>query len=170
MTEPLPFIWDGEAMRPASQHWAKKAAEAFAVGGRYRMTVLDERSAASHNQFFAALEEGFANLPEDMVERFASVEQLRKYLLIRTGYRKERTLVCSNTDDAARIAAFIRPMDDYAIVSVALNVIRVWTAESQSYKEMGRKRFQSSKQSVLDLLAEMIGVETKQLEENIHAV
>ena len=39
------------------------------------------------------------------------------------------------------------------------------TAQSQSFRAMGKQRFQESKQAVLDILAELIGVEAKQLED-----
>jgi hypothetical protein len=38
-------------------------------------------------------------------------------------------------------------------------VLTRWTAESQSLHEMGKERFQESKSRVLDILAEMIGVD-----------
>ena len=56
-------------------------------------------------------------------------------------------------------------MDEYAIVTVTGSLVTVYTAQSQSYRAMGKDKFQASKQAVLDLIAEMIGVETKKLKE-----
>jgi hypothetical protein len=56
-----------------------------------------------------------------------------------------------------RLAAFIRPTDEYAIVDVKESVVTVWTAQSQSMKAMGKEAFGKSKVAVLEFAAGMIG-------------
>lgn len=161
MTAPLPFRWTGEAMAPMR----RKAADAtFVVGQIYRLEAVEERSAASHNHYFAAIAEGWRNLPEIEMERFPSPDFLRKWCLIKAGYRDERTLVCSSKAEAQRIAAFVKPMDEFAVVTVSESVVRVWTAKSQSMRAMGKADFQKSKDDVLSLIAAMIGVSPDQLQ------
>lgn len=67
--------------------------------------------------------------------------------------------MCADQAEAARVAALIRPLDDFAIIETSGRVVRVYTAKSQSGSAMGRATFEDSKRKVLDLLAEMIGVD-----------
>ena len=158
---PLMFWWDGEAMRPLRQRLADKH---FTVGERYTLVEQHERSAASHAHFFALIAEAHANLPEDQAERFQTSEHLRKYALIKAGFRDERSIACSSKAEAQRVAAFVTPMDGYALVAVKDAVVVVYTAKSQSYRAMGKDDFQRSKEAVLEIVSAMIGVTPKQLE------
>jgi hypothetical protein len=162
---PLPvyLYFDGESFVPLKRFRARIDKE-FVVGMTYPMVVDEPRSHASHNHFFASVEEGWRNLPENIAEHFPTPEHLRKYALIKAGYADQRSFVCSSRTEAVNLAAFIRPMDGYAIVSVAGQVVRVFTAQSQSKKAMGGKVFQQSKQACLDIIAAMIGVDTHALE------
>lgn len=157
---PLVFQWDGEHMVPLNPRAADRQ---YVVGEQYRLAVHEERSAASHSHYFAALNEAWQNLPEDQAERFPTVEHLRKWALIKAGYHDERSIVAASKAEATRIAAFIRPMDDYAIVVSSGAVVIVYTAKSQSMKAMGREAFQDSKQKVLDIVASMIDVRPAEL-------
>lgn len=135
----------------------------FVIGEAYTLVEHQERSSASHAHFFAAVNEGWMNLPEDQAERFPSAEHLRKYALIRTGYSDSHTLVCSSKAEAQRVAAFMRPIDEFAVVTVQGATVTRFTAKSQSYRAMGREDFQKSKDAVLDYIASLIGVERADL-------
>ena len=111
----------------------------------------------SHRFYFASVNEAWKNLPEDMAERYPTSDHLRKWALIKAGYRDERSIVASSKAEALRIAAFIRPMDEYAVVVVREAVVRVYTAKSQSTRAMGKAEFGASKEKVLDILSAMIG-------------
>lgn len=168
MTAPLPFTWDGEAMRirPSFQ---RQADQAFCIGEVYTLAPVEDRSAASHRHYFAAINEVWANLPEGMTERYPTAEALRKAALIRAGYHDERSIVCASRAEALRVAAFIKPMDDYALVATSGAVVRVFTAKSQSVRAMGKAAFEKSKADVLEALADMIGVTTQALHEHARA-
>lgn len=168
MSAPLIFTWTGEAMEPLPR-FRKAADVAFVVGEQYRMTVEEERSMRSHRHFFAMMHDAWLNLPERDADRFPTSEHLRKWCLIRAGYSDERSIVCASKAEAQRVAAFIRPMDSYAIVTVSEAVVRVFTAQSQSVKAMGHKEFQHSKDKVLDIAAGMIGVEPSALAKQAEA-
>ena len=157
---PLWFTWEGDVMRPLNSRAADRM---YVVGEQYRLVHMGERSAASHSHFFAALNDAFANLPEDLAARFATPEALRKYALIRTGFRDERSIVAASKAEARRIAAFIKPLDEFAVVSVHEAAVIVWTAKSQSMKAMGKAEFQRSKDAVLQFCAEIIGVTRDEL-------
>lgn len=154
----LPFTWTGEAMIPV-RGFAKRCDAEFIVGVVYHLEAMEERSAASHRHYFAAVNEAWQNLPEAMVEQFPISEHLRKWCLIRAGYHQSRDIVVSSKAEAQRLAAFVKPMDSYAVVVARAAVVTVYTAESQSQKAMGKERFQESKDAVLSLLAAMIGTD-----------
>lgn len=142
------FRWNGEAMEPLPRfHNVVNAT--FTVGEVYQLDVHEARSLVSHNHYFAAISDIFASLPEGVDERIVSADHLRKFALIRSGYRDERTIVCANKAEARRVAAFVQPMDGYAIVTVQEAMVVVWTAKSQSHKAMDKAEFQKSKEDVL---------------------
>lgn len=166
MIAPILCIWTAAGVRPG-QHalvpwgaiWGKRAAEQFVAGEHYQVATIEERSINSHNHFFAALNDLYGNLPESIADSFSSVEHLRKRALIATGWRDERSIVCASKAEAQRVAAFVRPMDDFAAVSVHESAVVVWTAKSQSMRAMGKETFQRSKDDVLNWAAALIGTE-----------
>ena len=87
---------------------------------------------------------------------------------IKCGYADERSIVCSSKAEAQRVAAFIRPMDSFALVTVheLSALVRVYTAQSQSMKAMGKRQFQESKTAVLDYVAGLIGTSAEALAKN----
>lgn len=158
MTTPLRYQWDGEAMKVLPR-FQRQADRQFVVGEVYTLAADWERSRRSHNHYFACINHAWLNLPERIAPRFPSPEHLRKWDLISTGYADMRETVCDTPDAARRIAAFIRPMDAYAVVEVVGNAVRIWTAQSQSLQAMKKKTFQESKDAVLGILSDLVAVE-----------
>ncbi len=152
---PMAFQWDGEAMVP---RMPKLADRHFVVGEVYRLVEHHDRSRATHNHYFAVINEAWLNLPEREAERFPTSEHLRKWCLIKSGYRDEKSIAAGSKAEAQRIAAFVRPIDGFAVVVVSEAVVTVYTAKSQSMRAMGKQAFQASKQAVLDIVAGMIDV------------
>ena len=167
MTAETPILtqWDGEAFVPAHQGWAKRADKDYVVGETYRIAPVEDRSARSHRHYFASVNEAWRNLPEGLTDQFPSADHLRRWALIKAGYRDEQSIVCSSKAEAQRVAAFIKPIDDYAVVVVREAVVIRYTAKSQSTRAMGKEEFQRSKDAVLDVLAQMIEVERPALEQ-----
>jgi len=162
---PLNCRWTGDAFVPIGRH-AGEATQRCVIGQIYRLSEVSERSDATHNHYFAVVKEAWQNLPESMAERFDSPEKLRKYALIKCGYADQRQIVCASKAEAQRLAAFIRPMDEYAIVLAQEAVVTVFTAQSQSYRAMGKAEFAESKNKVLDYVAALVGVQPAELEQN----
>lgn len=154
----LRYEGDGE-FRVLSSYWAARADREFVVGETYKMAEQHDRSSASHNHYFASIAKGHGNLPGELLEIYPSTEHLRKKALIRKGYRDEREYVCASKAAALELVRTIRVLDDYAIIEARENVVRIWTAKSQSVKAMGPKEFQESKQAVLDFIDDLLGVE-----------
>lgn len=153
---PLTFSWDGESLRPLRPRVCDKH---FVVGNEYCLVEHHDRSPASHRFYFATVNNAWMNLPENMAERFPTSDHLRKFALCKAGYCDERTFVASSKAEAVRLAAFVKPIDDYAIVTVNGNTVTQYTAKSQAGRAMNKADFQKSKDAVLDILAEMIGTD-----------
>lgn len=166
---PIPYQWDGEAMAPASTY-RRRCDQEFVIGEFYHLVPHEDRSPASHAHYFASITEAWRNLPEALTEQFPTTEHLRKNALIRAGYADERSIVCASKAEALRVAAFIKPMDDYAVVVVSEAVVKVFTAKSQSMRAMGKVQFQASKEAVLNVLADMVGATSGQLQQNAREV
>lgn len=163
---PIFCEWNGEAFKPLNPNQAKLADRDYVVGERYRMAPLADRSMQSHNHYFACIAEAWQNLPEEHAQRLPTVEHLRKWALIKAGYCDERTFVCASKAEAQRLAIFVKPMDDYALIMVREATVIQYTAKSQSMRAMGKKEFQESKDKVLDVIAEMIGTTPDTLKQN----
>ena len=169
MSAPLPYEWDGEAMRvlPGFQ---RQADQLFTIGERYRLAPVEDRSAASHRHFFAAVNEAWANLPERLAIHYPSAEHLRARALIEAGYCTIADYVCSTRAEAVRWAANLRAeASEYALVVISETVVRVFKPKSQSVKAMGKEEFQASKDAVFAALAKMIGVTTAELQNHAEA-
>lgn len=157
MTErvrPVEFYWNGEAMIPV-QRFKPLCARQFVSGEIYAMAPVENRSLKSNNHYFACLHEAWKNLAEEFDGRFPSFEHLRKWSLIQCGFATESAHVCSTPAEARKLATTFRQVDEYAVIVLRANVVRVFRAESQSAQAMKKERFQESKNAVLDLVATM---------------
>jgi hypothetical protein len=157
------------AMIPASPFWQKKAEERFKPGDRVLLEQHEERSAKSHDHLFAFLHDAFLNLPDNLRAEYPSEQHLRKKLLIRAGYCHERDVICETKAEAQRVAVLVPSLDTYAIAIPKGNVCKIYTAESQSIRSMGKKRFQESKDAILTALASLLGTSPLSLERNVAA-
>lgn len=163
---PMSFYWDGSAMIPRHVTIARRF---FAEGEVVTMEVREDRSTASHRHYFAALKEAHDSLPEEIAERLPTPEALRKFCLIKAGFRDERTIACSSRAEALRLAGFIKPMDEYAVVVTSGATVTVYTAKSQSVRAMDRQTFAASKEAVLNIVASLIGTTPQTLSSNAGA-
>ena len=168
MKRPVPYrcVWTGEVFRPADDRALAAINRDLGAGEIVSLERNEGISDASRGHYFASLNEAFRQLKEEDAKRFMDVEHLRAWALIQAGYYDERHIVCSSAEEAAAVAAFIQPMNYYAIVEVRNKVIRVYTAKSQSARAMNKRHFQDSKQKVLDIVSDLIGVSADDLRRN----
>lgn len=138
----------------------------FVIGETYRLEVCEERSDVSHKHEFAWLREAWRNLPEHLAPEYPTPEHLRKRALIQAGYFDESIVDAGTKAAALRIAAFVRPMDDFALIFVRDCFVIKRTAKSQSRRAMKKAEFQDSKQKIMDIISEMIGVDAASLQDN----
>tara|TARA_R110000823_G_scaffold39872_1_gene106233 strand:- start:159 stop:671 length:513 start_codon:yes stop_codon:yes gene_type:complete len=157
---PINYTWDGEALRPLHPKLADKH---LVIGERYTLVEHQARSQSSHNHYFAALNEGWQNLPEHLAERFATAEHLRAFALIKAGYHDSHSITCASKAEALRVAAFVRPTDEFSIVTVNEATVTRYVAQSQSMRAMGKQKFQESKSAVLEIVSAMVGVQPEDL-------
>ncbi len=158
MTPPIIFRWDGEYMVPVRPAVADRH---FVVGESYKLAEVQDRSDATHNHEFAVIRELWFSIPERFSrEPWAqSPEHLRKFALIMCKFCDTQSYPCASEAEAKRWAANLRPLDEYSIVDIAGTTVFRFTAQSQSRRAMGAKRFQESKQAILEYIEDLIGVE-----------
>lgn len=165
-TPPIMFVWEGDCFKPVGPHWARLCDKYFTIGEKYELVEKQERSHATHAHYFAAVHDAWLNLPEALAVEYPNPEKLRKHALIKAGYADSQTHVCSSKAEAARLAAFIRPMDEFSVVATSACTVTRYTAKSQSMRAMGKEDFQRSKEAVLEVLAAMVGTSRAALEGN----
>lgn len=159
MPMPLMLQYHGEGeFRAPTRYWEREADKQFVIGEHYRLAEHHDRSTATHNHYFAAINEAWETLPDDLVAEYPTPEHLRKKMLVKAGYADERSIVCASKAEAQRVAAFVKPMDEFCVVVVREAVVRVYTAKSQSHKAMGKQPFAESKEKVLAAIDALRGV------------
>lgn len=146
--------------------FAKECDKEFVVGEIYHLETVQERSPASHAAYFAYVTEAWRNLPEDLALRFPTANKLRKWCLIKCGYANEQSIVCQTITDAMRFAMFLERVNEDSVIVKKGNVIKIYTAKSQSMRSMKKAEFQQSGDAVRILLAEMIGTTAAALSSN----
>jgi hypothetical protein len=151
--------WDGDAFVPTRPYKARCDQE-YVVGEIYDVDPMLPRSMASHRHFFARIAELWQNLPEGLDLEYPSAEHLRKRMLINVGWCDSRDFVTASNRGALELASYLQGMDEYSVVEVVGQVVRLWTAKSQSVRKQDRKAFQETKQRVLDEIEAMIGLDT----------
>lgn len=160
MTIPMRYTGDGEF-----HAIGRKVCEGLEVGKVYPFDIANMESEKSRDHFFASIKEIWATLPDHIMRAYPSPDHLRKQCLIRTGYCTMQVFKCDTENDALKAVQFIKSIDKFVACSIekkvdGLGEIYVLTAlhaETQKRNSMGGKRFQESKQAVLDYLAEMLG-------------
>lgn len=139
------------------------------------VSIERQRSGKSHRHAFAWIKDAWLTLPEHLRDMpwAETPETLRKHALIATGFHQTCVLDCGSEASARRVKAALVAAEvkahGYALGRVRGPVVQVWTPESQSYRAMGRERFQASKTAVLDWVAAQIGVEPEELRKGVAA-
>lgn len=162
---PLACCWTGDGF-DILPHARRSADRYLVVGETYRLVEEHDRSWRSHAHEFAWLREAWRQLPEHLAPEYPTPEHLRKRALIQAGYFDESIVDAGTKAAALRIAAFVRPMDDFALIFVRDCFVIKRTAKSQSRRAMKKTEFQDSKQKIMDIIADMIDVDAGALQDN----
>ena len=163
---PILVRFENGVFAPATNTAALRASAHYVPGKDYLLTEFEERSLRSHNHLFAALDEAFHNLPEEMAANFVNREHFRKYIEIKVGHCTPETFVFDTPQDATRTAQFMRMLKEFSVVDVVGNVVTRYVAKSISKRELGKDAFQKLKTDMLETAAAMVGVTAATLEKN----
>ena len=161
--------WNGDALVP-SGHSLAMARQLMEPGDTVIVEIDHPRSPQTHKHQFAEIADAWRHLPESLQDKPWAVnpETLRKYALIVTGYRNTYQIDCGTKASADRVGKALQAAEagkhGFAIAQAKGPVVTVWTPESQSMRAMGGKRFQESKQKVLEWIADLIGVPVDKLQ------
>lgn len=159
MTDVLPMRFEGNGMFRCLHPKRIK----LDVGEVHGWAMTEHRSKASHDHFFAIVNECWKNLPEDLADDLPSPEHLRKWVLIKAGFCTKTQVVCANNSEAMVLVTKAKAMDKYSIVSIDGKVATIWTADSQRRDAMGRQEFQEAKEKAIHIMSELIGTDAATL-------
>jgi hypothetical protein len=173
MADRIRYRWSGSAWEPIAQF--AEQVKAFACGQFEELEVVEERSKETHSHYFLCIREVWRNLPEHLVDRFGTderegTEALRKWLLIKSGFRDQRTIVAATKKQAQDIAASAQWLDRHVVVLIEGCIITLFRARTQRMMKSGedgmdKKDFAASKEATLREGAHMIGVDVATLSE-----
>lgn len=159
MSETLPLRYDGGGVFRCLHPNRIR----LGVGEVHGWQMAEHRSKASHDHWFACVNEAWKNLPDDMADDFPSPEHLRKWALIKAGFCSETRIVCANNSEAMTLATKAKAMDKYALVAIEGKAVTIWTADSQRRDAMGRQAFQEAKDRALHIISQLIGTDAASL-------
>lgn len=157
MSEQLLATWDGTSFVPLPRH-AKQCDAEFVVGERYAIEPQKLVSEKARRFFHAQLHDMWASLPDEIAERYPSVESFRKAGLIAEGFCHKTEAVCATNQQAQALAASYARLDDYVVVEIRDRAICVWTARSQKKNAMEPDERKKANRAVLEWAAALIGV------------
>jgi hypothetical protein len=141
----------------------------FVVNEEYPMMLVENRSLASHNHFFACLEEAYSNLAEEYAQEFDSSEHLRAWCLCMEGFCTQTRYELNTAADARTLRDVLKAQDKATIVKIHGPVVIVYTPESQAMygpNKMIKERFEASKAAVLARAASMARTTPAELKKN----
>jgi len=159
---PIPCTWTGAAFMPINRQHNLANAH-YGVGEVVLLAPVEERSHASHAHEFAWLKEAWLSLPENLADEFPTPEHLRKRALIMAGFHDETVIDAGTNAAALRVASHLRKKDEFAAVVVRGPIVVERVAKSQSRRMMKKAEFQASKTAIMEVVAQMLGVEPETL-------
>lgn len=157
--------WTGKSFACHPRHM-DAANQLYKVGDVYRVLTEEERSDVSHNHEFAFVAEAWKNLPEHLADEFPSPDHLRRWALIKAGFYDEQIIDVGTRAGAERVRLgfLAAPGEAFSHIVMRGTFVVIRRAKSQSRRSMNREQFQASKQAILDILSEMLGVESGDLQ------
>ena len=161
MSETLPLRYEGDGVFRCLHPKRIKVA----AGEVHGWQMAEHRSRASHDHFFACMNEAWKSLPEELADDFPSPEHLRKWALIKAGFCSETRIVCANNGEAMTLATKAKAMDRFSVVAIDGKAVTIWTADSQRKDAMGRAKFQEAKEMALHIVSQLLGTDAATLME-----
>ena len=164
MPESMVMEWtDDGTFKPLTRH-AKQCDAAFVVGARYAVEAQPLQSEKARRFFHAQLADLWHSLPEEIAERWPTVEAFRKAGLIACGYCFKTEAVCATNQQAQALAASYARLDDYVVVEIRDRVIAVYTAKSQRRSAMtSPEERKTSNRAVLEWAVAQVGASLSEM-------
>lgn len=158
------LIYEGRGkFHATSTYWEKRCDELFADGEQVLMHEDKERSSPSHRQFFAVLNDAYANLPEIEAKQYPTKEIFRGMLLIEAGHFMERRFCAETANEAERIATFLKSDDRVQVIVVQDTWVVERTPVSQSFDKMDHTTFQKVRDDIIAMCADKLGITVEEL-------
>lgn len=167
--------WNGDAFAPLGS-FLDDCRSAYQAGERIALQEAEEPDHSLDKfraAYMAQVNETWANLSEAAARRYTSPTKLRRWALIKAGWRTERHMVLDTEANAITAASFLMRLNDEAIIVQRRNVVAVYLARSQKLRRkhhdddddrMTREEFKQSADDVLAILRETIHVTKADLE------
>jgi hypothetical protein len=159
------MVWDGNVMIPLPR-FKRLCDSQFAINEEYPLMIVENRSMASHNHYFAALHEAYQNLAEEYAQEFVNEDHLRSWCLCKAGFCTTDVHVFDTPGDAKKFRMAFKRNMPMAIIKVEGNIVTIYEPESQSMAAMKKERFEASKTAVLDIAATMARTTPAELKKN----
>lgn len=164
----IPLIYQGAGHWRAEGYHARRCDKAFGLGEEVMFELIEDRSPNSHRHYFARIRELWKTLPEWLATDFPDPNSLRKRALIDAGYFTQMKLACKSEQEAIERMTFLQDIEEYLLCSIEPIyggdwVLTVRRAISQSMRLMKKKRFEQSKNDVLDTIERLIRREPPEL-------
>ena len=183
---PVLATWnDADLSFKVVARFGRLARSQFSNGEDYPLEVVEHRSSAEHNHYFAAIKNAWDNVnDEETIRLLGGPNGLRHWALIQTGwcytvpigpmskaaaikgahgaadnFRRWSDEMNSSKQGGSYVEVVIRPVDGGWVVIVK-------TPMSQSRAAMKKEPFRDSKKAVLELLAGQIQVKRRELEQS----
>lgn len=160
MTEAFSFQWREGVMVPLHRGGAARKFRENAIYWLQEAPLVEATDRSRRHQF-AILNKAWASLPEELKDTYPNVEALRKRALIAAGFFDEVAIEGVTPEQAGALVASLRRKDVFSHVRIQGDCVFQRTAKSQ--KTMERDDFERSKQKILEIAAELIGVDVETL-------
>lgn len=127
----------------------------------FQEAPLVEATDRSRRHQFAILNKAWQSLPENLKDTYPNMEALRKRALIAAGFFDETAIEGVTPAQAGALVASLRRQDVFSHVMIEDGVVFQRRAKSQ--KTMERDEFEASKKAIIEIAAELIGVDVETL-------
>lgn len=125
------------------------------------------RSVEQHRRYFAIINQAFMHWPESHEAQFASVEECRTWLQMKSGHREiaARIPITAMKPDKAKLLAeaAIRAAGAYAIPVVHGTDLVIWKPKSIAFNKLSHLAFCALNDAVSEVISAETGLDVEQL-------
>lgn len=156
--------FDGEAFRPLDK-FMPEVRRTYATGSLVVIDADYPENMAANRAYHAEIRALWQNLPETLDVHYPRPDHLRKRALIKTGYYTANSVALKTAEEARVVAGIMKPLDEFSVVIVRDNVIRIFRPRSQRLRhndedavKMDADELRQSRKDVLEFCRKIVGV------------